>query len=110
MLGYLPPDDTVRIPERHLGLLTTRENSLDSTFIRRITGLVERHIDLDLLVKMASPVSSTSFPNRHTQAVLPANQLLSGLLLPMIRPFAFTIRTIWTFSGTGGQTLPALAP
>ena len=57
VLGYLPPDATVRIPERHLGLLTTKENSLNRTFIRRITDLVERHIDLDLLVKMASPVA-----------------------------------------------------
>ncbi len=63
VLGYLPPDDTVRIPERHLGLLTTRENSLDRTFIRRITGLVERHIDLDLLVKMASPVAFQGIPS-----------------------------------------------
>ena len=68
VLGYLPPDDTVRIPERHLGLLTTRENSLDRAFIRRITGLVERHIDLDLLVKMASPVAFHGIPSQPAQA------------------------------------------
>ncbi len=68
VLGYLPPDDTVRIPERHLGLLTTKENSLDRTFIRRITDLVERHIDLDLLVKMASPVSFQGIHPQPAQA------------------------------------------
>ena len=68
VLGYLPPDEMVRIPERHLGLLTTRENSLDRTFIRRITGLVERHIDLDLLVKMASPVAFQGILPQPSQA------------------------------------------
>jgi cobyrinic acid a,c-diamide synthase len=60
VLGYLPPDETVRIPERHLGLLTTKENSLNRTFIGRIRNLVEHHIDLDLLVKMASPIAPQS--------------------------------------------------
>jgi cobyrinic acid a,c-diamide synthase len=68
VLGYLPPDDTLRIPERHLGLLTTKENSLDRTFIRKITDLAERHIDLDLLLKMASPVAPQSILAKPAQA------------------------------------------
>jgi len=68
VLGYLPQDETVRIPERHLGLLTTKENRLDRTFIRRITNLVERHIDLDRLVRMALPVASSPILSAPAQA------------------------------------------
>ena len=67
VLGYLPKDDTVRIPERHLGLVTTKEHTLDRMFIRKITGLVERTIDLDLLVKMASPVAPQSTVSKPAQ-------------------------------------------
>jgi len=56
VLGYLPKEVSIKIPERHLGLVTSKENGLKREFIEKITDLVERFIDLSHLLKMASPI------------------------------------------------------
>ena len=56
VIGYLPKDSTIEIPERHLGLVTAKENSLNNNFMRRITKLVESFIDLNHLLRIAAPI------------------------------------------------------
>jgi cobyrinic acid a,c-diamide synthase len=58
VLGYFPCDLNITIPERHLGLVTSKENPLDKGFLRTLTKLVEKHIDLDLLLELALPINS----------------------------------------------------
>ncbi len=61
VIGYLPKDTSIEIPERHLGLVTSKENCLKKDFIKRITYLVNRYIDLNLLLKIALPVDGKRF-------------------------------------------------
>jgi cobyrinic acid a,c-diamide synthase len=56
VIGYLPKDTSIEIPERHLGLVTSKENILKRDFIKRITYLINKHIDLDQLLKIASTI------------------------------------------------------
>lgn len=56
VIGYLPREASIAIPERHLGLITSKENSLKRDFIQKINDLVEHFIDLDQLLKIASPI------------------------------------------------------
>ena len=79
VLGYLPPDKGIAIPGRHLGLLTAGENRLTKTFISSITRLVECHIDLDLLLRMAAPIAPHSLPER------PAGEVADSPALPPVR-------------------------
>jgi cobyrinic acid a,c-diamide synthase len=58
VIGYFPRELDISIPERHLGLVTSKENRLGKRYIRTLTNLVEKSINLDLLLKQASPIDS----------------------------------------------------
>jgi cobyrinic acid a,c-diamide synthase len=49
--GGLPHDERIKIPERHLGLVTAEENFFDWRFAHCLARWVERHLDLDALLR-----------------------------------------------------------
>jgi cobyrinic acid a,c-diamide synthase len=51
VLGGIPREDLVKIPERHLGLVTADEMSLDAGWQNRLAELVENHLDVGLLLE-----------------------------------------------------------
>ncbi len=53
-LGYLPRDRHMVLPERYLGLVPTPEHSLPEGFLDRLVGLIESHLDLEAIMKIAS--------------------------------------------------------
>ncbi len=53
VLGGIPREDRVSIPERHLGLVTADEMNLDTGWQKRLAELVENHIDIDLILAKA---------------------------------------------------------
>jgi cobyrinic acid a,c-diamide synthase len=57
-LGYLPRDPQWHIPERHLGLLTAEEGALSQDAVSHLATLVERHIDLECLLKLSAHVAT----------------------------------------------------
>jgi len=60
VLGGIPREDSISIPERHLGLMTADEFELNQQWQERLIGLVERNLELDLLLQKAGfslPVS-----------------------------------------------------
>jgi cobyrinic acid a,c-diamide synthase len=55
-VGAIPRDDTWwAMPERHLGLVTAAEGLLDGERLERMADTVERGLDLDRLLALASP-------------------------------------------------------
>ena len=56
LLGCLPRDETLALPERHLGLVQAAEHGALETFIARAAAAVEAHLDLDRLVELARPM------------------------------------------------------
>ena len=58
VIGYLPRDLDISIPERHLGLVTSTENRLGKRYVRKLSSLVEQYIDLKLLIKQAAVVNT----------------------------------------------------
>jgi cobyrinic acid a,c-diamide synthase len=53
VLGYLPKQLDVEIPERHLGLLPASEEDRVTPLLDRLSNLVEQHIDLNRTVALA---------------------------------------------------------
>jgi cobyrinic acid a,c-diamide synthase len=51
--GAIPRDDTVHLPERHLGLVQAGEHGDLSTRLARLADLIETHCDLDLIQDLA---------------------------------------------------------
>jgi len=54
VLGYLPRELNFEIPHRHLGLAVAEESPITSENIDRLADAVLRHIDVDMLYKLAN--------------------------------------------------------
>ncbi len=60
ILGFLPTTRAIAMPERHLGLVQSREHAGLDALIALAGALVAEHIDLDLLAEIARPVKAES--------------------------------------------------
>jgi cobyrinic acid a,c-diamide synthase len=57
VLGSLPRDPALEIPERHLGLVPAGERGIPSETLDRLANLVQTRFDLDALWRIASSAS-----------------------------------------------------
>ena len=55
LLGWLPRDPALALPERHLGLVQARETAGVDVRIAMIAGIVGAHLDIDALIALARP-------------------------------------------------------
>ena len=67
VLGGLMRDQTIEIPERHLGLVTREDHALSAENRTRLAGLIENRLDLDALLRRLPDV------DRKDGASAPAN-------------------------------------
>jgi cobyrinic acid a,c-diamide synthase len=83
ILGSIPREESLALPERHLGLVQASEHGdLDARFAR-FADLAERHLDLDEIIKLATAPSITS--RRTAAAIRPA-----GMRIALAQDDAFT--------------------
>jgi len=68
LLGAIPRDETLVLPERHLGLVQASEHSDLAQRLERLAEMAERHLDLDAILAMAMPLSGDAPPVRSTLA------------------------------------------
>jgi len=54
VIGAIPRTDGIDIPSRHLGLTTDVPGILTKKFLNTLTGLIDAHVDMDALLKIAS--------------------------------------------------------
>lgn len=54
VLGYLPRSDSLKAPERHLGLVPTIEGAVADEWLSSLIAQVEQTIDLDRLIDIAA--------------------------------------------------------
>jgi len=57
VLGYLPKNKDITIPERHLGLTMLNKRKIVESIVPALTEEIIEHIDLELLVKIAKDIS-----------------------------------------------------
>jgi cobyrinic acid a,c-diamide synthase len=55
VLGAIPRDASLALPERHLGLVQATEHADLALRLERLADLAERHLDLDAIQKMGVP-------------------------------------------------------
>jgi cobyrinic acid a,c-diamide synthase len=60
VIGSLPRDPSLTLPERHLGLVQASENVNLQPHLERLAEIAERHIDIDAVVMLAQPLPSTA--------------------------------------------------
>jgi cobyrinic acid a,c-diamide synthase len=85
ILGALPRDAALALPERHLGLVQAGEHDDLAALIDRFAPVAERHLDLDAIEATAELVAVTARPD-HAGALPPPGQRIA---LAHDRAFSF---------------------
>ncbi len=85
IFGWLPHEPSIEIPERHLGLMTAEEE-LPQARIREIAQLVEKHLDLDLLIRT---LPSVQVPTAISPFVADAPKSVKKVALAHDAAFSF---------------------
>ncbi|MBV9758853.1 MAG: cobyrinate a,c-diamide synthase [Alphaproteobacteria bacterium] len=62
VLGALPRDAGIAMPERHLGLVQAAENARLPALIETLAEAAERHFDLDAILRTAAPLTPPPGP------------------------------------------------
>lgn len=68
VLGWLPPCESIKLPERHLGLIVSDE-VLDAVRLDEMIGWIERGLDLNALIELAREQSRPQSPTVVEQNV-----------------------------------------
>jgi cobyrinic acid a,c-diamide synthase len=63
--GAIPRDDTLALPERHLGLVQAGEHPDLAVRLEKLADVAERHIDLDALMALAAPLVWPGTASHH---------------------------------------------
>ncbi|MDP3732056.1 MAG: cobyrinate a,c-diamide synthase [Candidatus Omnitrophota bacterium] len=61
VLGYLPMTPTLKLPQRHLGLIPLEEKKLQHGFCKKLSRLVEKNINLSALLKISRQAGPLTF-------------------------------------------------
>jgi cobyrinic acid a,c-diamide synthase len=71
VLGAVPRDAALALPERHLGLVQAAEHANLAAFAERLAVAAESHLDLDGIIACAAPLAlALALANNGTQAAL----------------------------------------
>jgi cobyrinic acid a,c-diamide synthase len=71
VLGWLPRDECLKFPERHLGLLPAAESSAASKFVESACDAVTRHLDIDRLLALARITPRSHAPRGNARPDAP---------------------------------------
>ena len=92
VLGWLPRDAALDIPERHLGLVPTAEPGRWLDFIEAAAGCVERYLDIDRILVLARWRPPSALPRENGEAVGEGSSTAAAV------------------QGYGGEGLPFVSP
>jgi cobyrinic acid a,c-diamide synthase len=71
VVGALPRDENLSLPERHLGLVQAAEHPDLAAWLDRLADMAERHIDLDAPVASATPLPAAAGDAKENFALPP---------------------------------------
>lgn len=72
VLGYLPKDGLLQLPERHLGLVPAQESGRIGDLADRLVGHLEQTVDLDAALELARTAPPLETPSEPTPRRTPA--------------------------------------
>jgi cobyrinic acid a,c-diamide synthase len=71
VLGALPREANLALPERHLGLVQAREHADLPTWIERLAATAQRHIDIDRVVASGAMLAPRAAVEQNVTALPP---------------------------------------
>ena len=104
VIGAIPVDEAVSIPERHLGLTTVEETENAREIIRHAGELIANYCDMKAIQSIFKQCYSTgNFSKKSFHSQL--KNLLLESEFSTIQPFVFIIPKIWKTYGYKGAEL-----
>ena len=79
VIGYLPRDEELEIPSRHLGLVIDEDFSLDENRIERLALWIEDNIDLNNLLSAKGARSSFLTDGAKNEGLTPEGKIKIGI-------------------------------
>jgi cobyrinic acid a,c-diamide synthase len=102
ILGAVPREAALALPERHLGLVQAGEHPDLTSLIERLAAIAERHLDLDGIVASAAPMTINAAT--CDAAIPPPGQRIA---LAHDRAFSFVYpHVLAAWRATGADILP----
>ena len=105
VLGAIPRDESLVLPERHLGLVQAREHGDLAARLDRLAAMAEQHLDLDGILAMARPLAGASVPIRSP--LPPPGQRIA---LALDDAFAFVYAHVLEAWRTAGAEIVPFSP
>jgi cobyrinic acid a,c-diamide synthase len=102
VLGAIPRDETLVLPERHLGLVQAREHGDLAARLDRLAAMAEQHLDLDGILAMARPLTGAGAPIRSP---LPPPGQRIGLALDDAFAFVYA-HVLEAWRAAGAEIVP----
>jgi cobyrinic acid a,c-diamide synthase len=106
VLGAVPREAALALPERHLGLVQAGEHADLATLIDRLAAMAERHLDLDAIMASAAPftISTAVTGTAYAPAVPPPGQRVA---LACDQAFSFVYpHLIAAWRSAGAEIIP----
>jgi cobyrinic acid a,c-diamide synthase len=107
VFGALPREQSIVLPERHLGLVQAGEQDAMGGLVERLADLAERRIDLDAIAGCARPIEP--LPTSMCEAIAPPGQRIA---LASDKAFSFIyphLIAAWRRAGAEVVTFSPLA-
>lgn len=103
VLGSLPSDHAVALPERHLGLVPANERSLAHGVLDRLARIVEERFDLEAIIRIARSASALAAP----PTTVPVEKRSARIAVAQDRAFGFYYQdTIDLLGECGAEVVP----
>ena len=107
VLGAVPRDEALAMPERHLGLVQAQEHGDLTAMLDRLADMAQRHLDLDRIATMAAPLRFAIAS--HRAALSPPGQRIAVAADPAFTFFYPHLRDGWRRAGGEIVTFSPLA-
>ena len=88
-LGYLPKDDRIVMPERHLGLVTADELVLGADTLSVLVSMIDRYVDMKGLMQGLTDIPGPMHPQPKGRIGEPDAGALDGPVIGVARDKAF---------------------
>jgi cobyrinic acid a,c-diamide synthase len=110
VLGCIPRDDELTLPERYLGLVPPQERPHPPRWAERLGATVERSLDLDLLLRLAAEGRGPAPDLDHDPFALPATPARARIAVARDGAFTFHYADALELLAARGAELVPFSP
>ncbi|MEW6379059.1 MAG: cobyrinate a,c-diamide synthase [bacterium] len=112
VLGCLPRDESLIIPERHLGLVTAEEDPLPQPFLSRLSSLLEEQVNIERLLAIARSAQDIGLSGEISQipALSPPQRKIRTVGIAKDEAFCFYYQDNFDLLRQAGAELVFFSP